>query len=126
MELDRKLYPHLARPFGAFCHAVRANGFLFLSGFTASNTPAEDADIVAQTEAVLDVIKSVLEAESAGFENVVKVTVYVTELDKLQEIHDVRFRYFGDHLPASTLVQVVSLIRPNLKIEIEAIVALPG
>ncbi len=126
MELERKLYPHLTRPFGAFCHAVRANGFLFLSGFTASDTPAADSDIVAQTEAVLDVIKSVLEAEGAGFENVVKVTVYVTELDKLQEIHDVRFRYFGDHLPASTLVQVVNLIRPNLKIEIEAIVVLPS
>ena len=126
MELERKLYPHLARPFGAFCHAVRADGFLFLSGFTASDTPAENSDIVAQTEAVLDLIKSVLAAEGAGFESVVKVTVYVTEMDKLQEIHDVRFRYFGDTLPASTLVQVVSLVRPSLKIEIEAVAALPG
>lgn len=126
MAIERRLYPHLARPSGAFCHAVKANGFLYLSGFTASNTPAEDADILTQTETVLETIKSVLEAEGAGFEHVVKVTVYVTELDKLTQIHDIRFRYFGDHLPASTLVQVSSLVRPGLKIEIEAVVALPA
>ncbi len=112
-------------PFGAFCHAVRANGFLFLSGFTASDTPAEHGDVVAQTESVLDQIEGVLEAEGASLKDVVKVTVYVTELDRLQEIHDVRFRHFGDTLPASTLVQVVSLVRPTLKIEIEAIAVLP-
>ena len=126
METEHKLYPHLKTPFGAFCHAVRANGFLFLSGFTASDTPAENGDIIAQTESTLDQIKSLLEAEGAGLKDVVKVTVYVTELDKLQEIHDVRFRYFGDTLPASTLVQVVSLVRPSLKIEIEAVAVLPG
>ena len=125
MAIERKLYPHLQKPFGAFCHAVRANGFLFLSGFTAGNTPAQNGDIVAQTEATMDQIQSILEAEGAGFEHVVKVTVYVTELDRLAEIHDVRFRYFADNLPASTLVQVSSLVRPELKIEIEAIVALP-
>ena len=126
METEHKLYSHLKTPFGAFCHAVRANGFLFLSGFTASDTPAENGDIIAQTESTLDQIKSLLEAEGAGLKDVVKVTVYVTELDKLQEIHDVRFRYFGDTLPASTLVQVVSLVRPSLKIEIEAVAVLPG
>ena len=126
METEHKLYPHLKTPFGAFCHAVRANGFLFLSGFTASDTPAENGDIVAQTESTLDQIKSLLEAEGASLKDVVKVTVYVTELDRLQEIHEVRFRYFGDTLPASTLVQVVSLVRPSLKIEIEAVAALPG
>ena len=126
METDHKLYPQLAKPFGAFCHAVRANGFLFLSGFTASNTPAQNGDIVEQTEAILDQIKSILDAEGAAFKDVVKVTVYVTDLDKLQEVHDVRFRYFGDTLPASTLVQVSALVRPELKIEIEAVVALPS
>ena len=126
MEATHNVYPHLKAPFGAFCHAVRANGFLFLSGFTASDTPAERGDIVAQTETTLDRIMSVLGAEGASLRDVVKVTVYVTELDRLQEIHDVRFRYFGETLPASTLVQVVSLVRPTLKIEIEAIAALPN
>ncbi len=126
MEIERRLYPQLKAPFGAFCHAVRAGGFLFLSGFTASETPAAHGDIIAQTESTLDQIVSALEAEGASLRDVVKVVVYVTELDRLQEIHDVRFRYFGDALPASTLVQVVSLVQPQLKIEIEAVAALPG
>ena len=126
MKIERKTYPELNAPFGAFCHAVRANGFLYISGFTASATSAEDGDIVAQTEATLEQIKTVLDAEGAGFSDVVKVTVYVTELDRLMDVHDVRFRYFGDHLPASTLVKVAALVRPSLKIEIEAVVALPG
>ena len=126
METEHKVYPHLKKPFGAFCHAVRANGFLFLSGFTASETPAEHGDIVEQTESTLDQMKSLLEAEGMGLNDVVKVTVYVTELDRLMDVHDVRFRYFGDTLPASTLVQVTSLVRPSLKIEIEAVAALPN
>ena len=126
METEHKIYPHLQAPFGAFCHAVRANGFLYLSGFTASGTPAENGDIVAQTESVLDQIKSILEEEGVGLRDVVKVTVYVTELDKLKEIHDVRFRYFGDTLPASTLVKVAALVRPEMKIEIEAVAVLPS
>ena len=126
MDIERRMYPHLVKPIGAHCHAVRANGFLFLSGFTASDTPEEHGDIVAQTESILEKIKSILETEGASLKNVVKVTVYVTELDKFNEIHEVRFRYFGDALPASTLVQVSSLIRPNCKIEIEAVAALPG
>ena len=70
LDLQRMLYPHLQKPFGAFCHAVRANGFLFMSGFTAGNTPAQNGDIVAQTEAVMDQIQGILEAEGAGLEHV--------------------------------------------------------
>ncbi len=126
MEIERKVYPQINAPFGAFCHAVRAGGFLFLSGFTASDTPGEHGDVVAQTESTLDKMVSALGSEGAGLRDVIKVVVYVTELDQLQEIHAVRFRYFRDTLPASTLVQVVSLVQPHLKIEIEAVAALPG
>ena len=124
--MESKVYPHLKKPFGAFCHAVRANGFLFLSGFTASQTPAEDGDIVEQTESTLDQMQSLLEAEGMTLKDVVRVTVYVTELDRLMDVHCVRFRYFGENLPASTLVQVTSLVRPKCKIEIEAIAAIPS
>ena len=125
MNISRKNYPNLKVPSGAFYHSVRANGFLYLSGFTAGGTPAENGDIVAQTESILDQIKSILEAESLGFEHIVKVTVYVTELDRLGEVSEVRVRYFGDTWPASTLVKVAGLVLSNLKIEIEAVVALP-
>ena len=125
MNIERKNYPDLKAPSGAYCHSVRANCFLYLSGFTAGGTPAETGDIVAQTESILEQIKSILEAESLGFEHIVKVTVYVTELDRLGEVSEVRVRYFGDTWPASTLVKVAGLVLPNLKIEIEAVVLLP-
>ena len=126
MEIVRQTYSHLPKPFGAFCHAVKANGFLFLSGFTASNSPAENGDILEQTTVVMDRLESILKAEGGGLSDVIRVTVYVTELDKLMNIHEIRFRYFGDALPASTLVQVTSLVQPNNKIEIEAIAAIPN
>ena len=126
MEIVRKTYSHLPKPFGAFCHAVKANGFLFLSGFTASNSPAENGDILEQTTVVMDRLESILKAEGGRLSDVIRVTVYVTELDKLMGIHEIRFRYFGDALPASTLVQVTSLVQPNNKIEIEAIAAIPN
>jgi 2-iminobutanoate/2-iminopropanoate deaminase len=126
MEIVRQTYSHLPKPFGAFCHAVKANGFLFLSGFTASNSPAENGDILEQTTVVMDRLESILKAEGGSLSDVIRVTVYVTELDKLMDIHEIRFRYFGDALPASTLVQVTSLVQPNNKIEIEAIAAIPN
>ena len=126
MEIVRQTYSHLPKPFGAFCHAVKANGFLFLSGFTASNSPAENGDILEQTTVVMDRLESILKAEGGSLSDVIRVTVYVTELDKLMDIHEIRFRYFGDVLPASTLVQVTSLVQPNNKIEIEAIAAIPN
>jgi 2-iminobutanoate/2-iminopropanoate deaminase len=123
MTLERKNYPHMVKPFGAFMHAVRTGEWLFISGLTAfgENTPS---DIVEQTEVTMDRMQKVLEAEGGSLKDVIRVTVYVTELDKIMEIHEVRHRYFGDALPASTLVQVTALVRPELKFEMEAIARL--
>ena len=82
MEVVHKNYPDMSPPGGAFVHAVRANGLLFLSGFTAGNSPAEQGDMAAQTEATIDRIEQVLKAEGGSLDDVVKVTVYVTEIDK--------------------------------------------
>lgn len=124
MTLLRRNYPHMEPPFGAFCHAVRTGEWLFVSGLTARDSLAQQGDILAQTESVLERLKRVLEAEGGSLRDVVRVTVYVTEMDQLMEIHRIRHRYFGDAVPASTLVQVAALVRPELKIEIEAIARL--
>jgi enamine deaminase RidA (YjgF/YER057c/UK114 family) len=93
---------------------------------TARGTEAENGDMEAQTDAVLRKIEHVLESEGASYKDVARVTVYVTDLNDFEKIHEVRRRYFGDDLPASTLVQVASLIGPETKIEIEAIAVLSG
>ncbi len=126
MEIDRKMYAQLGSTIGAFCHATRVGEFLFVSGMTARGTEAENGDMEAQTDAVLRKIEHVLESEGASFQDVARVTVYVTDLTDFEKIHDVRRRYFGDHLPASTLVQVASLIGSQIKIEIEAIAVVSG
>ncbi len=126
MEIDRKMYAQLGSTIGAFCHATRVGQFLFVSGMTARGTEAESGDMEAQTDAVLKKIEHVLESEGASFKDVARVTVYVTDLNDFEKIHEVRRRYFGDYLPASTLVQVASLIGPKIKIEIEAIAVVPG
>ena len=121
VPLERRVYPHMEPPFGAFCHAVRTGEWLFVSGLTARGGAAAQQDIVAQTDEVMGRLQGVLEAEGGDLRDVVRVTVYVTEMERLMDIHAVRHRYFGDALPASTLVQVSALVRPELKIEIEAI-----
>ncbi len=66
-------------------------------------------------------------AEGGSLDNVVKVTNFVTDISKeaTEASRDMRRKYFGEKLPASTRVQVVGLIEPQLLIEIEAIAVLP-
>jgi 2-iminobutanoate/2-iminopropanoate deaminase len=111
-------------PFGAFCHAVRTDEWLFVSGLTARGPDVASQDIVEQTAVVMSRLQGVLESEGGALNDVIRVTVYVTSLDKLMGVHEVRHRYFGDALPASTLVKVSALVAPELLIEIEAIARL--
>ncbi len=124
MQVAHKNYPHLDAPVGPYVHAVSYNGLLFLSGLTAFNTPAQNGDLATQAEAVFDQIKSILEAEGVNFNNLLKVTIFVTEFGEVDKLRNVLFSYYGNNLPASSLVQVKSLFAPELKIEVEAIVAL--
>ena len=72
-------------------------------------------------------IQHIVEAEGGSLNNVVKITSFVTEItaNAGSATHDVRVKYFGKNLPASTRVQVAGLVEPHLKIEIEAIAVLP-
>jgi enamine deaminase RidA (YjgF/YER057c/UK114 family) len=69
-------------------------------------------------------LSHILQAEGATLANVLKVTVFLTDMAERAEIANVRERYFQGVYPASTLVQVAALAAPNLKLEIEAVAAL--
>ena len=125
MEIERKDYPGLPQPAGAFHHSVRVGNLLFIAGSTARGTAAETGDIAAQTEAILEKFKTILEANGGSLANVVKVTSFVTDLREAAASGEVRRNYFDGAFPASTQVQVAALGTPDLKIEIEAIAALP-
>jgi 2-iminobutanoate/2-iminopropanoate deaminase len=71
-------------------------------------------------------MKLVLDAAGAGFGDVLKVTVYLTDVNDRKKINPVRQQYFGAARPASTLIGVGELAIPGMKVEIEAVVGLPA
>jgi enamine deaminase RidA (YjgF/YER057c/UK114 family) len=84
-----------------------------------------------QTERVLSSIKAVLEREGGTMDDIVRVRVYVTQLDQqsLRDVHEVRSRFFSEgKYPASTLVRVAQLIPDGglIEIDADAVIAIPG
>ena len=119
----------LAQPLGIYSEAVKVKGnqLLFISGITARDQNGAivgKGNMKRQTEQVLENMKRILDAAGATFDNIVKVTVFVTELSHFKEIHEVRAKYFKKDYPASTLVQVSRLVHEDMLIEIEAIAVL--
>ena len=125
MDVERKDYPKLSPPSGAFHHSVRSGNLLFIAGSTARGTAAATGDIAAQTEAILDKFQHILEENGASLSNVVRVTSFVTDLREAAAAGEVRLKRFAGAFPASTQVQIAALGTPDLKIEIDAIAVLP-
>jgi 2-iminobutanoate/2-iminopropanoate deaminase len=97
---------------------------IYVSGqvsLDAEGNVVGEGDIRLQTETVLENVKTVLEEAGGGMEDIVKVTVFITDMGLYDEIHEVRRRYFEEPYPASSMVEVSALIDPRLLIEIEAI-----
>ncbi len=119
--------PKLSKPAGIFSSGVKvpAGQMVFVSGQVARNAQGETVgkgDIRVQTRQTMENVKAVLESAGATMDDVVKVTVFVTNVEEqLAGIHEVRAEYFKSDYPASTLVEVKSLVSKDLLIEIEAI-----
>ena len=120
--------PKLPAPMrgGAFSAGVEAPAgrTVYVSGqvsMDAEGNIVGEGDVVAQTEKVLDNVAAVLEAAGGGLEDVVKVTVFITDMGMYDGIHEVRRRYFSEPYPASSMVEVSALIDPRLLVEVEAV-----
>jgi enamine deaminase RidA (YjgF/YER057c/UK114 family) len=79
----------------------------------------------AQTRQVLENIRDVLTSVGGNMADITKVTVFVTDVAEIAEIHTVRSEFFSKPYPASTLVQVAQLIDPDWLIEIAAVAVIP-
>ena len=116
----------LNEPISHYTDAVRFGDTLYISGLAPldaqSNLVGEDA--AAQTEQIMRNMALVLDKVGATFADVLKVTVYLTDIGDRAEINPVRQRHFGAARPASTLIEVSALAIPGMKVEIEAIVGL--
>jgi 2-iminobutanoate/2-iminopropanoate deaminase len=115
--------PGLAEPISHYTDAVRAGDLLFVSGCVPVDRDGNlvPGDIVEQTRCVFENVGAVLAAAGAGFADVVKVTVFLTDVDDRQAVNTVRQQVFGDVRPASTLVEVSRLAIPGARIEVEAV-----
>lgn len=121
---ERKNYPQLGDVKAPYVHAVKHGSTLHVSGLTAFGTAAQQGEIAEQAEAIFDQLRLVAEAEQTSLAALLKVTIFVTSFTEINALRQVLYRYYGDHLPASSLVQVSGLFSPDLRIEIEAIFAL--
>lgn len=123
-SVQRKNYPELGEVKAPYVHAVKHNNTLWFSGLTAFGTPAQKAGIAEQAEAVFLQIKAIASAEGTDFSRLIKVTIFITSFAEIDALRQVLYRHYGDHLPASSLVEISRLFSPDLKIEIEAVFSL--
>ncbi|HEV7574939.1 MAG TPA: RidA family protein [Caldimonas sp.] len=113
----------LPAPLSHYTDAVRFGDLLFVSGLTAHDAEGRlvDGDAAMQTRQILTNLQLVLAAAGASLADVLKVTVYLTDIADRAIINPVREEFFGRFRPASTLVEVSALALPGMRVEIEAI-----
>ena len=119
----------LAEPISHYTDAVRFGDFLFISGVAPLDQDGKlvgEGDVLAQANQVFDNLEKVLTAAGASFSDIVKVTVFLTDVRDRTVINPVRQKQFGSARPASTLIGVSELAIPGMKIEIEAVAGLRG
>jgi 2-iminobutanoate/2-iminopropanoate deaminase len=108
---------------GPYSQAVRANGFVFISGQGALD-PATGAlvegGIAEQTTRALENLKGIAEAAGSSLDRAVKVTVYLKDINDFAAMNEVYARYFPKNRPARTTVEVARLPR-DLRVEIDMI-----
>jgi reactive intermediate/imine deaminase len=127
-QIKRTNPPALSTPTG-YTHVVEVSGpgkTIYIAGQVAFDKEGKvvgAGDMKAQAEQVFKNLEAALSAAGAKFSDVVKMNTYVTDISQLAAIREIRARYFGNTTPASTLVQVPALARPELMIEIEVIAA---
>jgi 2-iminobutanoate/2-iminopropanoate deaminase len=104
--------------------AVRVGDLLFVSGQAAIGRDGQlvgVGDFDAQAEQAFQNLSDVLEAGGSSLGDIVKVTIYLTDMDNFPKIVELRGKWFSEPYPADTIVQVVALALPELEIEIEAV-----
>ncbi|WP_051468311.1 RidA family protein [Actinomadura oligospora] len=134
---DAILVEGKARPRGRFPHLRRAGDLVFVSG-TSSRRPdgtfagasadpmgVTDLDVRAQTRAVIENIRDLLEAAGGGLSDVVNVTTYLVSMNDFGGYNEVYGEFFDETGPARTTVAVHQLPHPHLLIEISCVAHIP-
>ena len=108
---------------GPYSQAIRANGFIFISGqvaFDPATSQIVEGDAARQTARVLDNLKAIVEAAGSSLEHTVKATVFLKDMNDFAAMNDVYAHYFSKNPPARSTVEVARLPR-DVRVEIDLI-----
>lgn len=111
---------------GPYCHAIKHGDTLFTSGQIAidpATSKVIEGDVVDETKQVLHNLESILEASGTSKEKVIKVTVYITDINDFAKINEVYSKFFHPHTPARACVEVAKLAL-DVKVEMDMVAAL--
>ena len=106
-----------------YSRAVRIGPFIYVTGTLAADddgNPLGVGDACAQTKAVIEKIQRALNEAGATLADVVRTRIYVTDIDRWEEVAEAHRSFFGDIRPCTTMVQVSRLFTPEALVEIEA------
>ena len=109
---------------GPYSQAVKAGGFLFVSGQIPINPETGDlmiASIEEQANQVILNLKSICEAAGSGLEDIVKLTIYLTDLENFAKVNEAMLEYFPEPYPARATVEI-SALPLGVNVEMDAIV----
>jgi 2-iminobutanoate/2-iminopropanoate deaminase len=110
-------------PIGPYSQAVKLGAFLFVSGQISLDSVTGSlvtSGIEQETEKVMENIGAILKAAGMDFTNVVKSTIFLTDMGQFNDVNEVYGRYFGDQAPARETVQVAALPK-GVRVEISVI-----
>lgn len=120
--IERFMVPGQMPPVSHYCHVVRAGKQVWVSGAVGVRADGSIPErTVEQFDVALAAVDACLRHAGAGAQQVVKVNIYMTDIGERAAINPRRIEYFGEHRPASTLVEVSALVDPRMKVEIEAV-----
>jgi 2-iminobutanoate/2-iminopropanoate deaminase len=110
-------------PPGTWSNCLVVNGVAYLAGMTArgADRTADLGDEYVQGAAIFSKIRHLVEAAGGSMADIVKVTIFVTDIKNREKVWQARRECFTGNFPASTLVQVAALADPGIKVEIEAV-----
>src|SRR6266478_7092580 len=99
-------------PIGPYNQAIEAGNMLFISGQVCIDpvtNQLKNKDLQEETHQVMHNLKAILEKAGMDFENVVKTTIFITDMNRFSEMNEVYAKYFSDNFPARETVQVSAL-----------------
>jgi 2-iminobutanoate/2-iminopropanoate deaminase len=120
---------HLIEPISHYTDAVRWGDLLFISGcgpVDAEGNLIGGDDVAEQCRQVFRNMQEILNAGGATFADILKVVVYVTDIDDRTKINPVRQEFFGEARPSSAIIGINQLAIPGMKVEVEAIAGIPS